>query len=181
MEPFLGEIKMVSFNFAPRGYAFCNGQMMSIAQNSAVFALLGTMFGGNGQTTFGLPDYQGRVPVGMGTGAGLSQIQQGEKSGVENVTLMNTQMPMHTHSVMVAGVASTDVATAPSGTNNVLGASAAAGPSSAAIWSSALNSPTALNPNQILPSGGNQPVAIRNPYLGTNFIIAMEGIFPSRD
>ncbi len=180
MEPFLGEIKMVGFNFAPQGYAFCNGQTMPIAQNTALFSLLGTIYGGNGQTTFSLPDYQGRTPVGMGNGAGLSSIQQGEKAGVENVTILSTQMPAHTHGMVVAGAPSSDVSTTPSGTNNVLGASASGGPSSAAIWSSALNSPTPLNNAQIQPNGGSQPLPLRNPFLGTNFIIALEGVYPSR-
>lgn len=180
MEPFLGEIKMVGFNFAPTGYALCNGQIMSIAQNNALFALLGTTFGGNGQTTFGLPDYQGRTPVGMGNGPGLTPIQQGEIAGNETVTLLASQLPAHTHGMVVAGAPSSDVSTTPSATNNVLGASAAGGPTSAAIWSSALNSPTPLNPSQIQPNVGSQPVGIRNPYLGTNFIIAVNGVFPSR-
>src|SRR5688572_6320685 len=96
-EPFLGEIRMVGFNFAPQGWAFCQGQLMSIAQNSALFSLLGTTFGGDGQTTFALPDYRGRSSVGMGSGPGLTNIVQGEKSGTENVTILSTQMPVHTH------------------------------------------------------------------------------------
>ena len=96
-EPFLGEIRMVGFNFAPQGWAFCQGQIMSIAQNTALFSLLGTMYGGNGQTTFGLPDLQGRSPVGIGQGPGLSPIVQGEMAGTENVTLLASNMPMHTH------------------------------------------------------------------------------------
>src|SRR5690606_5156315 len=96
-EPFLGEIRMVGFNFAPRGWAFCQGQLLSIAQNSALFSLLGTMYGGNGTTTFALPDLRGRSPVGMGNGPGLTPITQGELAGTENVTLLSTQMPMHTH------------------------------------------------------------------------------------
>jgi len=96
-DPFLGEIRMVGFNFAPRGWAMCQGQLLSIAQNNALFALLGTLYGGDGQTTFGLPDYRGRSPVGMGQGPGLSAVVQGEMAGTENVTLTLNQMPMHNH------------------------------------------------------------------------------------
>lgn len=179
-EPFLGEIRMVGFNFAPNGWASCQGQQISISQNSALFALLGTTFGGNGQTTFGLPDFQGRSPVGMGNGPGLTPIVQGEKAGNENVTILSTQMPAHTHTVslQVAGVA-TEPVNAPTATNNVLGASGV-GPGSATIWSKTLSTPVALAPAQSSIAGGSQPVAIRNPFLGTNFIIAMQGIFPSR-
>jgi microcystin-dependent protein len=190
-EPFLGEIRMVGFNFAPRGWAFCQGQLLSIAQNSALFSLLGTMYGGNGTTTFALPDLRGRSPVGMGNGPGLTPITQGELAGTENVTILSTQMPMHTHTATaaatfaVAGTPSNPAAT-PSETNNILGASQAGGPLSAAIWSDALNSPVTLGNTETVsvtvePTGGGQPVPIRDPFLGTNFIIALEGIFPSRN
>lgn len=177
-DPFIGEIRMVGFNFAPVGWELCQGQLVPIAQYNALFALLGTTFGGDGQTTFGLPDYRGRGPVGMGSGPNLTPIVQGQKSGAENVTILSTQMPAHTHtaSLQVAGVAKEPV-TAPTATNNVLGASGG-GPGSASIWSTALNSPVALAPAQTSVAGGGQPIGIRNPFLGTNFIIAMEGIFP---
>lgn len=190
-EPFLGEIRMVGFNFAPRGWALCQGQLMSIAQNSALFSLLGTTYGGNGQTTFALPDLRGRSPVGMGQGPGLSPITQGELSGTENVTLTSAQMPMHTHataataSFAVAGTPSNANAT-PSTTNNILGASQAGGPPSAAIWSDALNNPVTLGNTEtvnvtVQPAGESAPFSIRDPYIGTNFVIALEGIFPSRN
>jgi microcystin-dependent protein len=178
-DPFLGEIRMVGFNFNPRGWASCNGQQLPIAQNSALFSLLGTTFGGNGMTTFGLPDFRGRGPVGMGAGPNLTPIVQGDSKGVEQVTLLQTQMPIHTHQLAVAGTNNEPVNT-PSTTNNVLGASGA-GQGNATIWSTALNSPVVLNPQQVLPAGGGQPVEVRNPYLGTNFIIALEGVFPSRN
>jgi len=178
-DPFLGEIKMVGFSFAPRGYASCDGSLLSIAQNSALFSLLGTLYGGNGTVTFGLPDLRGRAPVGMGTGPGLSTIDQGELSGVENVTILSNQMPMHTHLMSVAGTA-TEPSVTPSTTNNVLGASVTGSAGAASIWSTALNNPVQLAPTQVGAAGGSQPLPIRNPYLGTNFIIATEGIFPSR-
>ena len=201
-DPFLGEIRMVGFNYAPRGWALCAGQLMSIAQNSALFALLGVTYGGDGVTTFALPDYRGRSPVGMGNGPGLTPMVQGEKSGTESVTLSSLQMPIHTHvatttatatstgTFQVAGASSNPSAT-PSTTNNVLSASGG-GPGSATVWSDQLTSPvtlanpetidTTLNVNVTLQSaGGSQPVGLRNPFLGTNFIIATDGIFPSRN
>jgi len=177
-DPFLGEIRMVGFNFNPVGWALCNGQLLPIAQNSALFALLGTTFGGNGTTTFGLPDFRGRSAVGMGNGPALTPIVQGEQAGVEQVTLLQTQMPAHTHQLTVAGK-SNEPDNTPSNVNNVLGASGA-GQGNATIWSTALNTPVMLNPAQVSLPGGSQPFAVRNPYLGTNFIIALQGIFPSR-
>jgi microcystin-dependent protein len=102
MEPFLGQIMAVGFNYAPRGWAFCQGQLMSIAQNTALFSLLGTQYGGDGVTTFALPDYRGRVAVGMGQGPGLSNYEQAEVSGTENVTLLQSQMPAHVHPLQVS-------------------------------------------------------------------------------
>ncbi|HVK56320.1 MAG TPA: tail fiber protein [Burkholderiales bacterium] len=185
-EPFLGEIRMVGFNFAPQGWAFCQGQLMSIAQNSALFSLLGTTFGGDGQTTFALPDYRGRSSVGMGSGPGLTNIVQGEKSGTENVTILSTQMPVHTHAATAtvsipAVTASTNVTAVPSETS-VLGPIAAGGRAGSLYTTDTPN--TGLLPFSppitVTPAGGSQPVPVRNPYLGTNFIIATEGIFPSR-
>jgi len=190
-DPFIGEIRMVGFNYAPRGWAFCQGQIMSIAQNSALFALLGTTYGGDGVTTFGLPDYRGRSPVGIGSGPGLTPIQQGEKSGTENVTLLQTQMPTHTHPAtgtgsFSAGATPSNQTLVPSATNSVLGGSVAGSAQAAAIWSDQVIDPIPLtNPQTVTvtigTSGGSQPVPLRNPYLGTNFIIALEGIFPSRN
>lgn len=191
MEPFIGEIKMFGGNFAPRGYAFCMGQTLSIAQNTALFSLLGTTYGGNGQTTFALPDLRGRSPVGQFQGPGLSPIVLGEVGGAENVTLVQSQMPTHTHvatgscTVSAAGTP-TSPALAPTPTNAVLGGSLGGSPAAAAIWSSAMKDPVPLaNPSTVAvtvqPAGGSQPVPIRSPYLGINFIIALEGIFPSRN
>jgi microcystin-dependent protein len=203
-EPFLGEIRMFGGNYAPRGWAFCQGQMMSIAQNSALFAILGTTYGGNGQTTFALPDLRGRSPVGVGQGPGLSFISQGQISGSENVTLTSLQMPMHTHAtqsqsfdVTLTGpiaipAATTGTTQAEPSTNTVLGPVAAAGRAGTLYATSEAD--TTLAPFDatvsgqvtppvatIGPAGGSQPVSIRNPYVGINFIIALEGIFPSRN
>jgi microcystin-dependent protein len=181
-EPFIGEIRAVGFNFAPVGWALCNGQTMPISQNSALFALLGTTFGGDGVQTFKLPDYQGRSPVGMGNGPGLTPIMQGEISGSESVTLLSSQMPIHTH--IASGVPSASDATASVGSP----AGAVAAMTAAADGRSTLKSygaaPGNVNmapvPVTVQQAGGSQPVPLRNPYLGTNFIIATQGIFPSR-
>src|SRR5688572_14577376 len=203
-DPFLGEIKMVGFTFAPRGYALCAGQQMSIAQNSALFSLLGTTFGGNGQTTFGLPDYRGRTPVGMGQGPGLTFVNQGEVSGSESTTLTILQMPIHNHTAVATPfnasltgpisipAATTGTTQAAPGNTTVLGPVAAAGRPGTLYATTAAD--TTLAPfdatvtGNVTPSaptigqaGGSQPVALRNPYLGTNFVIALEGIFPSRN
>jgi microcystin-dependent protein len=177
-DPYIGEIRMVGFNFAPAGWALCNGALLSVSQNQALFSLLGVTFGGNGSTTFGLPDLRGRAPVGMGTGPNLTPVTQGQLSGSESASISATQMPRHTHVLSVAGTETNGVNT-PSNTNNVLGAGGA-GVGSATIWSTALNAPVALNPTQVGAAGGGELLPIRNPFIGTNFIIALEGIFPSR-
>ncbi|CAN7636509.1 tail fiber protein [Aquipseudomonas alcaligenes] len=191
MEPFIGEIKMFGGNFAPRGYAFCAGQIMAISQNTALFSLLGTVYGGNGQSTYGLPDLRGRSPVGQFQGPGLSMIDLGEVGGTESVTLIQSQMPIHTHlatgtSTLSAAGTPTSPALAPSATNSVLGGSVGGSASAAAIWSTVMANPIPLtNPSTVnvtvQTAGGSQPVGLRNPYLGVNFIIAMEGIYPSRN
>ncbi|BAN47410.1 phage tail protein [Metapseudomonas resinovorans] len=200
-DPFLGEIRMVGFNFAPRGWALCWGQQMAIAQNSALFSLLGTLYGGNGQVTFGLPDYRGRSPVGMGQGPGLSNIDQGEVAGSESMTLTINQMPMHNHAMVASAVtgsaqvavpansSSTTAVSAPS-TTAVLGPVTAAGRAGTLYTNDAANTtlaPFTASVNCSAPTvtcgaaGGSQPFGLRNPYLGTNFVIALEGIFPSRN
>lgn len=187
MEPFIGEIKMVGFNFAPRGYATCQGQLMSIAQNTALFSLLGTTFGGNGQTTFGLPDFQGRSPVGQGSGGGLTPITQGEMAGTESVTILTAQMPMHTHvaTTSIAIPAGTANGTTKTPANNTFLATTNDSAAGAEVTLYATGTPdTTLQPFNptitVGTAGGNQPLPLRNPYLGTMFIIALEGVFPSR-
>jgi microcystin-dependent protein len=173
--PFIGEIALVAFNFEPRGWAFCNGQLMSIAQNTALFSLLGTQFGGNGQTTFGLPDLRGRVPMHYGGGSagpGLSPYQMGEMGGVENVTLLATQMPAHNH-LMNANMAN---GTSDSPNNAVMAKNASGVPQYTAAAPN-----TAMAAAAIAPAGGNQPHENRPPYLGLNYVIALQGIFPTRN
>jgi microcystin-dependent protein len=165
-EPFVGEIRAFGFNFNPRGWAMCAGQLMSISQNTALFSLLGTQYGGNGQTTFGLPDLQGRVIVGQGNGSGLSQYIIGEIAGSENVLLNINQVPQHSHSQPVTnGPAS---ATRPHNTVPAAGGSYAAASDGGAFLATT-------------PSGGSQPFQILQPLLVMNYCIALEGIFPARN
>jgi microcystin-dependent protein len=169
-EPFLGMIMLVPYNFAPRGWAFCQGQLLSISQNTALFSLLGTTYGGNGQTTFALPDLRGRVPLSQGQGPGLSNYSLGEQSGVESVTLIVTQMPQHNH---LLSVNNQGAATGrPSGQFP--------GVTAANAYAPATDS-TTFAPQAISLTGGSQPHENRQPYLCLNYCIALQGIFPSRN
>lgn len=168
-QPFLGEIFLVPYNFAPRGYAFCAGQILPIAQNTALFSLLGTTFGGNGQTTFALPDLRGRVPIGAGQGPGLSSVDLGQVGGTETVTLTQTQLPAHIHLAAASQAAGTS--TRPS--NQF--------PAAGQPVYEATSDGTTLNPGFVQSAGNNQPFSIEQPFLGLNYIIALEGIFPSRN
>jgi microcystin-dependent protein len=164
-EPFLSEIKLVSFNFPPKGWALCNGQFLPINQNQALFALLGTTYGGNGQTTFALPNLRGKVPIHMGNGHAL-----GEAAGSTSVTVNIQQLPTHTHALM----ASTTNGDTPVPTNTVLAATPAK------IYGPA-QSLTTLNPVNVTSVGGSQAHNNMMPYLVLNFIIALQGIFPSQN
>lgn len=167
-EPFIGEIRLVGFNFAPNGWAFCDGTLRPIAQNSALFSLLGTTYGGDGVTTFALPDLRGRLPMNMGTGPGLTPRSLGEVSGSEHVTLLSTNLPAHTHLLM----ATTNSASSDTPTNGVVLAQGAT------IYGNGV--PTPMSPQAIGPTGNNVPVSTLPPYLVLNFVIALEGIYPSR-
>lgn len=173
-EPFIGEVRIFGGNFAPRGWAFCQGQLLPIAQNSALFAILGTTYGGNGQTTFGLPDLRGRVPTGTGQGPGLPAVSLGELSGSPTHTLISTEMPAHNH--LVRTVADNGNESNPVGYPAVVTANGA----TANAYSSA-NPDATLNPQTLSAAGGSQPFDIRQPYLGISFIIALVGVFPSRN
>ena len=185
-EPFLAEIVMFAGNFAPRGWAFCQGQILSIAQNTALFSLLGTTYGGNGQTTFALPDFRGRSPVGTGQGPGLSSVDLGEMGGNETHTLTLTEMPVHNHTATIGTLnmrAKNAAGNSQSPVGNVPAAEASgvtATYSSAAADSNMAAGALAGAPS-IATAGSSQPFALRNPYLGMNFIIALEGVFPSRN
>ncbi|MBL7885299.1 MAG: phage tail protein [Flavobacterium sp.] len=171
MDPFLGQIQAFGFNFPPQGWAFCDGQMMSIAQNTALFALLGTTYGGNGQTTFALPDLRGRSMVHAGQGPGLSPIVQGQVGGVESVTIGLVNMPAHNHSVSVSVNTATGEDALP--TNKIA--------SSTNAFSEDVTGGAFLGGVNQQTVGGNQPMAIRNPYVGIYHSIALQGIFPSRN
>jgi microcystin-dependent protein len=162
-EPFLSEIRIMSFNFAPKGWALCNGQLLPINQNQALFSLLGTTFGGDGRVNFALPDLRARVPMHVGNGHTL-----GERAGEPAHTLNLMQMAMHTHAVH-ASTASSGGVDNPS--NGFLG-------SANNVYSAPVNL-TTLNPGTITAAGGNQPHENRQPYLGLSFCIALQGIFPS--
>jgi microcystin-dependent protein len=167
-EPFLGQIILVPYNFAPRGYAFCQGQILSIAQNTALFSLLGTTYGGNGQTTFALPDLRGRHAVSQGQGPGLSFYTLGEQGGVESVTLTTQQMPAHPHLANATMTTAND--TKPAGNYLAVGG---------AYINAAPN--TQMGAQMISPAGNSQPHENRDPYLALNYCIALQGIFPSRN
>ncbi len=198
MEVFIGTIQPFAFPYAPAGWTLCNGQLLAISQFSALFALVGTTYGGDGVSTFGLPNLQGRSPIGQGTGGGLSNRPIGQVGGVENITLTSNNMPMHTHAItnaltvettVLLAATATSPASAPSATNNFLGASGG-GQGAATIYSSAQGaSPVALQgvaaqlggSVSAAAAGGSQPFSSMNPFLAVNFSIALNGIFPSRN
>ena len=169
--PFIGEIKVFAGNFCINHYAFCAGQIMSIAQNTALFSLLGTYYGGDGHQTFALPDLRGRIPVGQGSLAGGGDYQIGQSWGMEEVTLTTNQIPAHRHSAVA-----------------VAGAGTAASPTGAAWAGSALNAysiganptPVAMSPLALASAGGSGAHENRMPFLALNFLIALVGVFPAR-
>ena len=170
-EPFIGEIRLVGFNFPPRGWAFCDGQLVAVNQNEALFSLLGTIYGGDGRTTFGLPDLRGRMALHQGTGAGLSNIRIGARSGSENVTLSVNNLPSHNHELN----ASTDRANAPGPGGNSL-----ADPTRGNIYQTGAAN-TAMNSASLANAGGGQSFNSRNPYVGMYQCISLLGIYPSRN
>ncbi|MFI5137551.1 MAG: phage tail protein [Sphingobacteriales bacterium] len=181
MNPYLGMIMAAGFNFAPAGWALCSGQTMAISTNTALFSLLGTQFGGNGTTTFNLPDLQGRVPVGMGNGAGLSPYVIGQVGGTESATLLSGNIPSHSHGLAVNNSAGT---TGIPGTTTYLAAGPAtgSGPNAAFLNSFTVNAPnTTLNPGSIQAFGSGTPFSIVQPYLCVNYSVALVGIFPARN
>lgn len=183
VEPYLATITNFAGNFAPRGWMFCQGQLLSIAEYNALFALIGTTYGGDGQVTFGLPDFRSRVAVHEGQGPGLSNYSIGEMSGTESVTLLSINLPMHNHSLVSLTNTAQPVSTATTGNSTMAGGYPAAGASVPLFANSSdgsfMGSWSSLGSTPI--AGSNQPVSILQPYLSMNFIIAVEGIFPSRN
>ncbi len=168
MDPFLGELRAFPWNWAPKGWHLCDGSLLPIQQYAALFSLLGTQYGGNGQTNFALPDLRGRVPIHFG-----SVYSQGEIDGSETELLQLGEMPIHNHTLMASSTAGQK----PGPTGNVL---AQVTPTTALHYSPDTTT-VALNPASIQPGGGNQPHANMQPYLVLNYCIAMVGIFPSRN
>lgn len=169
--PYVGEIRMFGGSFAPVGWALCQGQLLPISENEVLFQLIGTTYGGDGESTFALPNLQSRVPVHMGTGPGLSTYTIGEAAGVESVTLTTGQIPQHNHAFLAS-----------------LGAAASTDPTNQVIAQSSQihlftedAAPRQMNPSTLQPQGNSQPHENMQPYLAINFIIALFGVFPSQN
>src|SRR3954468_8702671 len=169
-QPYVGEIRIFAGNFAPAGWMFCDGQLLPISENETLFQLIGTTYGGDGESTFALPNLQSRVPIHMGKGKDGITYQLAEQAGTESVTLTTQQIPIHNHAVIASG----DPATQASGKDAIL----AAAVSQVMYFAATPTAPT-LNPATITPTGGSQPHDNFQPYLCLNFIISLFGIFPS--
>lgn len=177
MEGTIASVLMFAGTFAPKSWAYCQGQILSIASNTALFSIIGTMYGGDGKTTFALPDFQGRMPVGAGQGPGLPDYQVGQMGGFETVTLTQSQMPMHSHNVRAQITVSSNNPTttdvngsvyAPTSTNNYIGPTYKTGDLGGLSFAD-------------MPTGGNAPMTLMQPTLGMNIIICLYGVFPSRN
>ena len=172
-DPFVAEIRIFPFNFAPRGWAWCDGQLLPLSQNTALFSLLGTTYGGNGQSNFALPDLQGSAVMHPGQGPGLSLHDLGEVGGSETVTLLESEIPFHSHALQpmnegaVANVATANFAARPFGRGN-------------SLYTAATVPVVAMSPDMLAPSGGDQPHNNMQPYLTFYFCIALQGVFPPR-
>ena len=187
MEEFIGVIKSFAGNFPPRGWQFCNGQIVAIAPNTALFSLIGTTYGGNGQTTFALPDLRGRAPIGQGQGPGLSNYAWGEPSGTENTSILINNLPAHNHAAVStlalnASTAAATVSTPAQG--NALGAGKDINTDAVSMYTTATpNIPLAGGSvaTTVGISGGSVPISILQPTLAISYIICFQGIFPSRN
>jgi len=174
MDPFVAEIRIFPFNFAPKGWAFCDGQILPLSQNTALFSLLGTTYGGDGKSNFALPDMQGNAPMHPGQGPGLSLHDLGETGGSDTVTLLESEIPSHSHNLMCLPAPANR--TAPGG-NSMARVQGLTGPYVAASPAPAL---TNMSDSAIAPSGGDQPHNNMQPYLTLNFCIALQGVYPPR-
>ena len=179
-EPFIGQIIIFAGNFAPRGWALCDGQLLPISQNTALFSLLGTTYGGDGRTTFALPDLRGRVPLHAGGGPGLTNYRQGQKGGVEQVTLNTSNLPAHTHAATTTTRAQSDYGDSASPNNTVWAQDGAAGAQPYSTRAPNSNMHSDAVEVSVQNTGGGQAHENRQPYLAINYIIALTGIYPSR-
>lgn len=170
-EPFIGEIRMFAGNFAPQGWAFCDGQLLAVSQNDALFSLLGTIYGGDGSTTFGLPDLRGRIPIHAGDGPGLSPRRLGAKGGAEKITLTVNQLPSHSHQPRATDDANTNLDPVGKVTGHPV----------QNIYRSPANNNVNLNAGAVTNVGGSQSHTNMMPFLCVHFIIALFGVYPSRD
>lgn len=177
MDEYLGIVKLFAGTYAPRGWAFCDGRLIAISQNSALFSLLGTQYGGDGIQTFGLPDLRGRVAVGAGQGPGLSNYVAGEITGTETVALTTSQMPAHTHGTAVLA----DFGTNASPVNAVPAITVASTDGGETVNVRGYGPTPNATGGNVLPAGGSQPFSVLQPLLGMNYIICLEGVYPSRD
>jgi len=173
--PFVAEIRIFAGNFAPTGWALCDGQLMPISQNTALFSLLGTTYGGDGKSTFGLPNLQGQGPMFWGQGPGLSNRDIGESGGSQNVTLLTSEIPAHTHQVQATAVAGTT-----SSPTDGIWAVAGSRRAPTSLYSTTAAAGTTMSPQALATSGGGLPHNNMPPYLTLTFIIALQGVFPSR-
>lgn len=180
MEPFIGQLMLVGFNFAPRGWARCDGQLLAISQNSALFSLLGTTYGGDGRSSFGLPDLRGRMPISVGQGPGLPSYSWGQRAGQYQKTLLITELPSHNHTLAVSSADATQTAA-------TAGASIATPGMAQGRTFVPGNGFNTATPNTVLNNatvgnaGGNQSFSIQNPYIAMYWVIALQGIYPSRN
>lgn len=171
-DPFVAEIRIFPFNFAPRGWAFCDGQLLPLSQNTALFSLLGTTYGGNGRSNFALPNLQGRAPMQPGQGPGLSDHSLGEAGGSETVTLLQSEMPAHSHTLQAA--------TFPGNQIDPTGAALTRVGNGALYQTSSNQNLVPMAPTALTPTGGDQPHNNLQPFLTFNFCIALQGVFPPR-
>jgi microcystin-dependent protein len=178
MNPYLGMVFIFGGNFAINGFAICQGQLLAISTNTALFSILGTTYGGNGTTNFALPDLQGRVPIGVG-----NSFVEGQIGGAQNATLLTSNMPLHTHNLVVSSAAGTTGSPAPTGTTYLAaGPATGSGPNASTLKTYTTTAPnTNLGPSTIQPVGSGLPFSTMPPYLCINYEIALQGIFPSRN
>ena len=177
-DPFVAEIRIFPFNFPPKGWAFCNGQLLPLSQNTALFSLLGTTYGGDGKSTFALPNLQGTAPMHAGQGNGLSQRFLGETGGSESITLLTSEIPLHTHSLAATTINGTT--DQPAAANLARGNFSFQGTSGAVPMYSDSPPDTQMNPQALSLNGGSLPHNNMQPYLTLNFCIALQGVFPPR-